>query len=54
MTAYEQQIINVGNFNDKVIKEVESEDQEILASYITSDYLHEKIHNPFVEGIDEG
>lgn len=54
MTAYEQQIQDTGRYYDQIINSVELDDYEILASYVPNDHVHEKIHNPTQEGIDEG
>lgn len=54
MTAYEQQVQNTAQYYNLAIQQAESENQEILASFVTGDKLHEKIHNPIQEGIDEG
>ncbi len=54
MTAYEEEILQTGNFYDLVMQQIESESKEIFTSYVTGDDLHEKISNPLVEGIDEG
>ncbi|MCW8932334.1 MAG: hypothetical protein OQL19_19130 [Gammaproteobacteria bacterium] len=54
MTSYEQQVLNTEQYYNMEMQLVELEDQEILPSYVTGDRLHEKIHNPIQEGIDEG
>jgi len=54
MTAYELQVQNTGRYNHQVMNLRESEGYEILAFYIPSDLVHEKINNLTEEGIDEG
>ena len=54
MTAYEQQVLNTEQYYNHAIDLAEAEDQEILVSYVPGDLVHEKIHNPIQEGIDEG
>ncbi len=54
MTAYEQQMLNTNHYYDQAMILAESEGNEILASYVTGDQLHQKINNPIDEGIDEG
>lgn len=54
MTAYELQVLNTEKYYNHAMQQAELEDQEILASYVPNDNVHEKIHNPIQEGIDEG
>jgi len=54
MTAYEQQVLNTEQYYNRAMQQADSEDQEILSSYVPGDHVHEKIHNPVQEGIDEG
>jgi len=54
MTAYEQQIMNTSTYYNHAINLAEAEEQEVLSSYVPGDQVHEKIHNPVQEGIDEG
>jgi hypothetical protein len=37
-----------------MIEEIKSVDPDILFSLVPGSRLHEKIHNPVTEGIDEG
>lgn len=54
MSAYERQIRATEQFYDRQMHAVEAEGVEILSSVVPGSRLHEKIHNPFDEGIDEG
>lgn len=54
MTAYEQQVLDTEQYFNLAMQQAELEDQEILSSYVPGDHVHEKIHNPVEEGIDEG
>lgn len=54
MSAYENQILATEKFYDRQIRAAESEQLEILNSVVPGSRLHEKIHNPIDEGIDEG
>ena len=54
MSAYEKQIQATGRFYDRMMKAAEAEQVEILSSVVPGSRLHEKIHNPIDEGIDEG
>jgi hypothetical protein len=54
MTAYERQIQTTSAYYDAQIDRLEQEDGEILSSRVEGSRLHEILHNPFDEGIDEG
>ncbi len=54
MSAYERQILATEQFYDRQMHIAESEQIEILSSVVPGSRLHEKIHNPIDEGIDEG
>ena len=54
MSAYEKQILSTAKFDDRQIRGAESEQVEILSSVVPGSRLHQKIHNPVDEGIDEG
>ena len=54
MSAYERQIRATEQFYDGQMVAAEAEGVEILSSVVPGSRLHEKIHNPFDEGIDEG
>jgi len=54
MSAYEMQIRATANFYDRQMRAVEAEGVEVLSSVVPGSRLHEKIHNPIDEGIDEG
>lgn len=54
MSAYERQIRETEQFYDRQMQAVEAQGVEILSSIVPGSRLHEKIHNPIDEGIDEG
>lgn len=54
MSKYEQQIHALGQRNDATIRDLERTGVEVLSSKVVGSRLHEKIHNPVDEGIDEG
>ena len=54
MSAYEMQIMTTAKYYDREIQAVERQGVEILSSVVPGSRLHEIIHNPFDEGIDEG
>jgi hypothetical protein len=54
MSAYEQQILATEQFYDRQIRAIEESGVEILSSVVPGSRLHEVIHNPIDEGIDEG
>ena len=54
MSAYEQQILRTEQNFDRMMWEIEQVDDNILHSVVPGSRLHEIIHNPITEGIDEG
>jgi biotin operon repressor len=54
MSKYEKQVHAIGRRNDAEIRALESQGIEVLSSKVAGRRLHEKIHNPWDEGIDEG
>lgn len=54
MSNYELQILKTGRRFDEQIREIEKNDPDVLSSVVTGSRLHEIIHNPVTEGIDEG
>jgi len=54
MNAYERQILETERFYDRQIAALEAEHADILSSVVSGSRLHEVIHNPYDEGIDEG
>ena len=54
MTGFERQIMETEAYYDAQIELAETDDLEILSSTMTDSRLHEILHNPFDEGIDEG
>jgi hypothetical protein len=54
MSSYEKQIQATGQYYNHGIREIEQGGREILSSVVPGSKLHQKIHNPVTEGIDEG
>ncbi len=54
MSAYEQQILDTERRYDRAMQEIEAQGVEVLSSVVPGSRLHEIIHNPVTEGIDEG
>jgi len=54
MTAYEKQIHETELHYDQMMKQIEDVDPDILYSVVPGSQLHQRIHNPITEGIDEG
>ena len=54
MSRYEEQVLNTGRRYDELMREIEQRDPDILHSLVPGSRLHEIIHNPVTEGIDEG
>ena len=54
MSDYEKQILATERFYDNQMRAAESDPVEILSSVVPGSRLHDIIHNPFDEGIDEG
>ena len=54
MSKYEQQMLDTERHYDQMMKEIEAVDPNILHSVVPGSQLHQKIHNPITEGIDEG
>jgi hypothetical protein len=54
MSGYERQIRETERRYDQLISEIEREDPNVLHSVVPGSRLHEIIHNPVTEGIDEG
>jgi len=54
MTAYELQMLETGAYYDAQMAIAESEGLEVLSSLVSDSRLHEILHNPYDEGIDEG
>jgi hypothetical protein len=54
MSGYERQILETERHNDRIIDQIERQDPNILHSVVPGSRLHELIHNPVTEGIDEG
>lgn len=54
MSDYEKQVHAIGVHNDGEIRSLERQGVEILSSVVEGSNLHDKINNPWDEGIDEG
>jgi len=54
MSNYEMQIQATGQHYDQEMRNIERQGGEILSSVVPGSNLHQKIHNPVTEGIDEG
>lgn len=54
MSAYELQMLETSRRYDALIQDIESQGAEVLCSVVPGSRLHEIIHNPITEGIDEG
>ena len=54
MSAYELQNLLTERRCDQLIHEAEAKHADVLSSVVPGSRLHEIIHNPVTEGIDEG
>jgi hypothetical protein len=54
MSEYEKQVLSIGRNNDDQIRALERDGVEVLSSRVEGSRLHDIIHNPVDEGIDEG
>jgi len=54
MTRYEQDNLETARRCDNMIREIEQADPNVLSSVVPESRLHSIIHNPVIEGIDEG
>lgn len=54
MSNYDKQTRATGKFYDRLIQDVEQQGGEIPSSQVPGSRLHQVIHNPTQEGIDEG
>ena len=54
MSSYEKQIQATGQFYDQGMRKIEQGGGEVLSSTVSGSRLHQKVHNPVTEGIDEG
>ena len=54
MSAYEKQIRATEQYYEQEMRKIEQGGGEILSSVVPGSNLHQKIHNPVTEGIDEG
>ena len=54
MSRYEQDNLETARRSDKMIRDIEQTDPNVLSSVVPGSRLHSIIHNPVTEGIDEG
>ena len=54
MSAYEMQNLETERRCDQMMRDIEASGCEVLNSVVPGSRLHEIIHNPVTEGIDEG
>lgn len=54
MSNYEKQIQATEQYYDREMLKIEQRGGEVLSSVVPGSKLHQKIHNPVTEGIDEG
>ena len=54
MSRYEEQVLETGRRYDELIRAIEESGAEVLSSVVPGSRLHQIIHNPVTEGIDEG
>jgi hypothetical protein len=54
MSNDELQIQNTDRNYDRMIREIEQQDPNVLNSVVEGSRLHRVIHSPVTEGIDEG
>ena len=54
MSTYEKQVQATDQYYDREMSKIEQGGGEILSSVVPGSNLHQKIHNPVTEGIDEG
>lgn len=54
MSGYEKQNLETARRQDRMIREIEKRDPDVLSSVVPGSRLHSIIHNPVTEGIDEG
>ena len=54
MSRYELDNLETARRSDMMIREIEQSDPNVLHSIVPGSRLHQVIHNPVTEGIDEG
>lgn len=54
MSTFELQNLETERHHDQLMQEIEKQDPNVLSSVVPGSRLHEIIHNPVTEGIDEG
>jgi hypothetical protein len=54
MSAYELQVLETERRCDALMQDIERQGGEVLSSVVPGSRLHQIIHDPVTEGIDEG
>ena len=54
MSRYERDNLETARSSDRMMSDIEQSDPNVLSSVVPGSRLHEVIHNPITEGIDEG
>ena len=54
MSRYEQDNLQTQKRCDQMMRKIEKQDRNVLSSVVPGSRLHQIIHNPITEGIDEG
>ena len=54
MSGYKRQILETERRYDQLMAEIERQDSQVLYSVVPGCRLHQILHNPVTEGIDEG
>ena len=54
MSRYEKDNLETARSSDRMMNDIEQVDPNVLCSVVSGSRLHEIIHNPITEGIDEG
>lgn len=54
MTRYELDNLETARRCDELMRQIEETDPNVLSSVVPGSRLHQIIHNPITEGIDEG
>lgn len=54
MSRYEKDNLETARNSDRMMNDIEQDDPNVLSSVVAGSRLHEIIHNPITEGIDEG
>lgn len=54
VSEYGTQVAAIGRRNDAEIRSTDSQGLEVFSSKLAGSRLHETIHNPLDEGVDDG